>query len=190
MPVCCRCNGSGRCVSCFCIKSGRCCVDCLPSRKGHCSNKSPAAAPTSMPAADNGHFPSVDMSATENSDNAVDSQDVLAMSAPEGINASAMLDDVISDDVNMRTNTASIDFPSFKPAPTITSSWGDLSGEELTKAIDDAYAQVVHWRPNLFKVPSGACGKQIVSELTRLFNAFALESDLEAIALKAAMTLP
>ena len=56
--------------------------------------------------------------------------------------------------------------------------------------IDDAYAQVVHWRPNLFKVPSGACGKQFVAELTRFFNAFASESDLEAIALKSAMTLP
>ena len=72
----------------------------------------------------------------------------------------------------------------------MNSSWGDLSGEEFTKVIDDAYAQVVHWRSNPFKVPSGACGKQFVAELTRLFNAFASESDLEAIALKSAMTLP
>ena len=36
------------------------------------------------------------------------------------------------------------------------------------KAIYDTYA---HWRPNLFKIPSGACGKQFVAELTRLFNA-------------------
>ena len=57
------------------------------------------------------------------------------------------------------------------------------------KAIDDAYSQVVHWRPNLFKIPSGACGKQFVVKLTRLFNAFALENDLESIALKAVMTL-
>ena len=42
---------------------------------------------------------------------------------------------------------------------------------------------MVHWRPNLFKIPSGACGKQFVTELTRL-------SDMEGIALKAAMTLP
>ena len=52
--------------------------------------------------------------------------------------------------------------------------------------IDDAYGEVVHWRPNLFKVPFGACGKQVVAELARLFNAFAWGSDLEAIALKAA----
>ena len=80
--------------------------------------------------------------------------------------------------------------PSFKSISRMSSSWGDLSEDEFTKAIDSAYAQVVHWRPNLFKVPSGACGKQFVAELTRLFDAFAQESDLEAIALKAAMTLP
>ena len=72
----------------------------------------------------------------------------------------------------------------------MTASWGDLSGEEFTKAIDDAYAQVIHWRPNLFKIPSGACGKQLVTELTCLFNAFVLDSEMESIALKAAMTLP
>ena len=38
MPVCCRCNGSGRCVSCSCVKAGRSCTDCLPSRNGRCSN--------------------------------------------------------------------------------------------------------------------------------------------------------
>ena len=58
------------------------------------------------------------------------------------------------------------------------------------KAIDDASMQVFHRRPNLFTVPSGACGKQFVAELARLFDAFSAESDLEAIALKAAMTLP
>ena len=44
--------------------------------------------------------------------------------------------------------------------------------------IGDAYAQVLHWRPNLFKAPSGACGKQFVVELARFLNAFASEADL------------
>ena len=38
MPVCCQCNGRGRCISCACVKSGSRCIDCLPSRNGHCSN--------------------------------------------------------------------------------------------------------------------------------------------------------
>lgn len=79
---------------------------------------------------------------------------------------------------------------SFKPVSSMHSIWGDLSGEDFMKAIDDAYAQVVHWRPNRFNVSSGPRGKQFVAELAHLFDAFPAESDLEAIALKAAMTLP
>ena len=39
MPVCCRCNGSGRCINCSCTKSARPCVNCLPLRKGLCRNQ-------------------------------------------------------------------------------------------------------------------------------------------------------
>ena len=56
-------------------------------------------------------------------------------------------------------------------------------------AIESAYSEIVHWRPNFFKVPSGASGKCFVSELARLLEAFATESAFEAFALKAVMTL-
>ena len=115
-----------------------------------------------------------------------DNAQAVLTSSPEGANDSAIFDDVITGTLTASTRT----LPTFNPAPSMTSSWGGLSGEEFTLAIDEAYAQVVHWRPNLFKVPSGASGKQFVAELTRFFNAFALESDMEGIALKAAMTLP
>ena len=36
-PVCCRCNGRGKCMSCVCVKQGRVCTSCLPSRTG-CHN--------------------------------------------------------------------------------------------------------------------------------------------------------
>ncbi len=48
----------------------------------------------------------------------------------------------------------------------------------------------MHWTPNLFKVPYGNIGKQFVSELARLYNAFVLHSALEVIALKAAIVMP
>ena len=51
-------------------------------------------------------------------------------------------------------------------------------------------SQIVHWRSNLFKVPSGSIGKWFVAKIVHLFEAFATESALEAVALKAAMTLP
>ena len=38
MPVCCQCNGKGKCNNCVCVRSGNICVDCLLSRCGHCDN--------------------------------------------------------------------------------------------------------------------------------------------------------
>ena len=40
--VCCRCNSKGRCINCSCKKSGKLCENCLPYRRGHCSNRATA----------------------------------------------------------------------------------------------------------------------------------------------------
>ena len=77
--------------------------------------------------------------------------------------------------------------PLFRPAIGIEYTWGDSSGQVFTSLIEEAYSQIVHWRPNLFKVPSGSSGKQFVAELARLYEA---ESALEYVALTAAMTMP
>ena len=37
MP-CCRCNASGKCANCKCVKEGSKCLDCLPGRLGKCLN--------------------------------------------------------------------------------------------------------------------------------------------------------
>ena len=42
MPRCCMCGDSGRCVCCACVQAGVMCSSCLPSRRGRCSNLSPA----------------------------------------------------------------------------------------------------------------------------------------------------
>ena len=41
--VCCRCNRSGKCRNCLCVKQGRACADSLPSRQDACCNL-PASA--------------------------------------------------------------------------------------------------------------------------------------------------
>ena len=38
MRQCCRCNGSGRCKNCSCVKAGRACVDCLRRKRHGCLN--------------------------------------------------------------------------------------------------------------------------------------------------------
>ena len=64
------------------------------------------------------------------------------------------------------------------------------TGEDFSHSITCAYDEIVTWKRNIFRVPSGAIGKKFVSELSRLFHAYADSSALESFALKAAMVLP
>lgn len=49
------------------------------------------------------------------------------------------------------------------PAPTFV--WGSLSS---TDSLDECYDKVVHWKPNLFKLPLSSSGKAFVFELSKL----------------------
>ena len=51
--------------------------------------------------------------------------------------------------------------------------------------MENAYAEVVHWQNNSFKVRFGKAGKGFVEGMSRLIRAYAEGSVLEAIALKA-----
>ena len=65
-----------------------------------------------------------------------------------------------------------------------------MSGADFTQAVTAAYAEVVHWRQNLFLTPSGQAGKKFTAELARMYRAYAECTALEPIALKAAMVMP
>ena len=56
--------------------------------------------------------------------------------------------------------------------------------------MDSCYSKVVHWQRNVFSIPSRKAGKDFVSELARLYNAYAEGSQIESFALTAAMILP
>ena len=61
--------------------------------------------------------------------------------------------------------------------------WGNHTGRECFLALSECYDEAIHWRHNLFKVPSGRAGNLFVRELTRLFTAYAEGSSLESAAL-------
>jgi hypothetical protein len=82
------------------------------------------------------------------------------------------------------------ELPLFEPAQNPNFRWGDKDGETFAHSIDLCYKEIVHWRRNLFKVPSGKAGKSFVSELARMFRAFAEGSALECVAMQAAMVMP
>jgi len=63
--------------------------------------------------------------------------------------------------------------------------WGSKDASCFCEDLDAAYSEVVHWRRNVFEVPSGSAGKAFVCELARLFRAVDQGSSLKFVVLKA-----
>ena len=63
--------------------------------------------------------------------------------------------------------------------------WNNIDGTEFCSLIDGAYEEIVHWKRNIFLVPSGRSGKEFVRELANLYQSYADASPLECIAFKA-----
>ena len=55
--------------------------------------------------------------------------------------------------------------------------------------IDEAYDEIIHWKCNIFLLPSGSVGKLFVREIASLLQAFASGSTMEYIALKASFVM-
>ena len=77
------------------------------------------------------------------------------------------------------------------PSPTLSSRivWGNLRGDQIKNEINEAYREVILWKPNLFKVPSGQTGEKFIDELARTVDFFKRDSHLEPIALTAVITM-
>ena len=48
--------------------------------------------------------------------------------------------------------------------------WGELQPPELVETINAIYNEIVFFKKNLFKLPSGAAGKEYIRETTRLLK--------------------
>ena len=46
----------------------------------------------------------------------------------------------------------------------------EASSEQLIESVSASYDEVVHWKRNIFPVPSGKAGKVFVNELAWLFR--------------------
>ena len=68
--------------------------------------------------------------------------------------------------------------------------YGEINGTDFVKAIDDVYDEIVQWRKNLFKLPSGKASKTFINELTTWVEHFNKNSEFQCIALKVFMVLP
>ena len=80
--------------------------------------------------------------------------------------------------------------PSYRELASAEFTWGEVDSKCAVQLLNVIYSEIVHWRRNVFNVPSGKAGKGFVTELARLIRAYAETSSLEAIALKAVMVMP
>ena len=69
-------------------------------------------------------------------------------------------------------------------------NWNEYTGKEFCDEINGIYEEVIHWRKNLFKVPSGSAGRRFITELTEWLDHFNKGTEFSSIALKVFMVLP
>lgn len=76
------------------------------------------------------------------------------------------------------------------PSQIKEKSWGNLTYDGFCKEINYIYEEIVHFKRNIFNIPSGKAGKDFVAELTYWLKQFNTNADLNQIAFKAFMVLP
>ena len=128
--TCCRCNRSGRCRNCSCVKSGTPCQGCLPQRLGNCTN---ASVPTSN---QEQQPPVVEQTSLQCSEgmNTLETQVHLE---EEDSHTS------ITSDPSTSVTDNSPDGPTvIWPLPTMEEPnfiWGNIQGEEFCAEVNQAY---------------------------------------------------
>ena len=66
-------------------------------------------------------------------------------------------------------------------------SWGNMEGEEkITAAIKQTYKGITTWKKNLFLLPRGKAGTDLIVELTRLLSLFTDDTKWKRVALSLA----
>ena len=184
-------------------------MNCLPHRRGRCANSEQQLSPSvtdpapTCPNPPSSHHTSVREVEVEDSfftppEAPEPAGAQFSSSLTPAILTPASLPDILTPEIStpailtpaISTPAIIADLPPFAPISTPNFRWGDVDGETFACSINRSYEVIVHWRRNLFKVPSGKAGKAFVRELTRMFRAYADGSALESVAMKAAMVMP
>ena len=189
MVQCCRCNGSGLCKNCSCLKAGKACIDCL---KQHCSNSCRQLSVTSPPQPSSPTVHSQLNSQRGDVFPQPSSRPSSQSLGQPGASSTSTLDGLRRDLSNsgpLLMSTKSNKLPDYQPVCKSSFIWGNIDSASFAHSLDFSYKEAVHWKRNLFKIPQGNAGKSFTAELSRLFYAFATCSALEPIALKVATIL-
>ena len=114
---CCRCNCSGHCRNCSCVKSGKLCQGCLPQRLGNCTNTvvstSNSQRVTTIPETPPGN---TSASTTALDQSPLNTHDFISATTPWPM-------------------------PALEP-PNL--SWDPYQGEEFCAKVNETYEEVIH----------------------------------------------
>ena len=68
--------------------------------------------------------------------------------------------------------------------------WNNVAGTQFANELNNTYEKSVHWKRNLFMLPSGAAEKNYIEEVTRLMKLWINDTPLRETALKAVHVMP
>ena len=175
----CRCNRTGLCRRCPCVKDGQQCSSCLLSKLGFCLNVStPSTTHTAFPA-----IQSVPKTTLTTATNSMSTQPSQSLVTPQSSTSAPSISD-LTPTITQNNDVHVLERPSFEELKNQVFTWGTLSAADFAHALEATYSEVVHWRKNSFCVPFSKDGKEFVHELSRLFSAFAYASSMESITLE------
>ena len=67
--------------------------------------------------------------------------------------------------------------------------WGDYDGHVFEKNLNVIYDIIVHWKKNLFMLPTGRAGKDYIDEITQLLNVWIQDARIQAIMVMSSLIL-
>ena len=151
MPLCCRCNGGGKCRNGVCAKAKRQCTCCLPSRSGGCSNiMRMTASPALVPVQDLPASPNTDISQVAPSPAPARSCDLTSIPNEAVASGRGCLPPTVSPNAAILIPNNAHSLPPPTPMANPSFVWGMLDAETFMHSVTAAYAEVVHWRRNTF----------------------------------------
>ena len=142
------------------MKDNKVCTDCLPSRGGSCRNSAPPGQS--------------DSSNTQSAE--PEERSLLTEPSSEPHLEQRVTTSNPSQVPDRETITT---FSDFNPLEPPSFYWGEVDATTISLRIDKAYQQIVHWKPNFLKLPSG---RLFVNSMASLLSAYAEGNALESIA--------
>ena len=147
--VCCKCNNTGLCRGCACVKAGRKCVNCLPGKLGKCANNlNPKISSASTTFTTSNYSDNTNSSITANHDSMAPL--TLPQSSPVSLQPSKAISTPLQPATEHNTISPTAPSKSLTDLRPLNFSWGEHPGKAIYDAINYSYEEVVHWKPKIF----------------------------------------